>query len=215
MPDDAARVRRRGLPLARRTVLDLARNIAQDLALALVLALAFALVLARPACAGAAGQRDWKTLLTTHAIVFHETPEELARLEQALTLDPALLKTLEPATAQTGPGAALARKLDFIVERVQTVLDMRRAMPRVQLRVYDGLLEMAVICPRCRAAHLSNPRSWYVFEQKSIYISLVDVRTGILVHEVAHHVIDHYFQVRPDAASAEILAVFAEKNFAR
>ncbi len=168
--------------------------------------------------APAAEARAWKTLLTRHAIIFFEDDADLAALEQHLEIDPITLRTQQitgAAPVEAGEHTQLAQKIDYVFERVQVVLDMRQNMPRVQIRVFDGELIVEEVCPQCRHRYLygDNPRSWYVYEQKSIYLTIQDIRVGILAHEVAHHVIDHFFAVRPDPQSSEILAVFAEKNF--
>jgi len=55
-------------------------------------------------------------------------------------------------------------------------------------------------------------RAWYIYEQNTIYINNDDVHEGILAHEMAHAIIDHYLTVRPPKATAEILARYVDKH---
>ncbi len=55
-------------------------------------------------------------------------------------------------------------------------------------------------------------RAWYIYEQNTIYINNDDVHEGILAHEIAHAIIDHYLTVRPPRATAEILARYVDKH---
>ena len=55
-------------------------------------------------------------------------------------------------------------------------------------------------------------RSWYIFKQNTIYINADDVHEGILAHEMAHAIIDHYLTIRPPRATAEILARYVDKH---
>ena len=55
-------------------------------------------------------------------------------------------------------------------------------------------------------------RSWYIFKQNAIYINAADVHEGILAHELAHAIIDHYLTIRPPRATAEILARYVDKH---
>ena len=55
-------------------------------------------------------------------------------------------------------------------------------------------------------------RAWYIYESNTIYINADDVHEGILAHEMAHSIIDHYFSVRPPRATAEILARYVDKH---
>jgi hypothetical protein len=57
-----------------------------------------------------------------------------------------------------------------------------------------------------------SARAWYVYEYNTIYINVRDVNEGMLAHELAHSIIDHYLSVRPPRASAEILATYVDKS---
>jgi len=52
----------------------------------------------------------------------------------------------------------------------------------------------------------------YVYEQNTICINNDDVHEGVLAHEMAHAIIDHYLTVRPPRATAEILARYVDKH---
>ncbi|THB64559.1 MAG: hypothetical protein D6E12_14625, partial [Desulfovibrio sp.] len=107
----------------------------------------------------------------------------------------------------------LSKKVDSLFERAQVLLDMRRNMPQVVLLVYKDYVQVQSVFNTYFANTPGTaPRSWYVFEYRSVYINLSDLFPGMLAHEMAHHIIDHYLQVRPAAGSAEMLAVFVEKN---
>ena len=43
-------------------------------------------------------------------------------------------------------------------------------------------------------------------------MDLTQLRVGILAHEMAHAVIDHYFGVKPPKATAEILAQYVDAH---
>ena len=55
-------------------------------------------------------------------------------------------------------------------------------------------------------------RAWYVYELNTIYLNVDDVHEGMLAHEIAHSIIDHYLLVRPPKATAEILARYVDKH---
>ena len=43
-------------------------------------------------------------------------------------------------------------------------------------------------------------------------IRVQDINEGILAHEMAHAIIDHFFDIRPPRATAEILARYVDKH---
>ena len=57
--------------------------------------------------------------------------------------------------------------------------------------------------------------AWYLYQYHSIYINLEDLHEGILAHEMAHSIIDHYLIIRPPGATAEILARYVDSHLFR
>ena len=57
-----------------------------------------------------------------------------------------------------------------------------------------------------------NIRSWYIYERNTIFVNVKDVNEGMLAHEMAHAIIDHYLIVRPPNATAEILARYVDDH---
>jgi len=55
-------------------------------------------------------------------------------------------------------------------------------------------------------------RAWYIYERNTIYLNVRDVNEGIVAHEMAHAIIDHYLLVRPPRATAEILARYVDEH---
>lgn len=105
----------------------------------------------------------------------------------------------------------LARKIDALFLRAQTILDMRRRMKRVHIRIYPDKAALAATYRRLFRAPC-DLRAWYLFETRTIYLNLQDVHEGILAHELGHHIIDHFFEVRPPSATAEILARYIDAH---
>ncbi|MCM8773150.1 MAG: hypothetical protein NC820_00200 [Candidatus Omnitrophica bacterium] len=58
--------------------------------------------------------------------------------------------------------------------------------------------------------NFSSSPSFYVYEQNKIYISFEDMTLGILVHEIAHAIVSHYFVIPPPTKVQEILSGYAE-----
>ncbi len=56
-------------------------------------------------------------------------------------------------------------------------------------------------------------RSFYFHETNTLYVSAADLTVGIIVHEIAHVVMSHYFVVPPSAKLQEILSGYVEYHF--
>ena len=54
--------------------------------------------------------------------------------------------------------------------------------------------------------------SFYIFEENTIYATVKDISESVLVHEMAHCIIDHYFRVRPPRKIEELLAMHVDAH---
>lgn len=105
----------------------------------------------------------------------------------------------------------LIKKMDSLYERVQAILDMRRSMKKVTVKIYGNKNTLwnsyQEIYKKRREL-----RAWYIFEYHTIYVNREDLNEGMLAHEIAHSVIDHFLEVRPPSATAEILARYVDMH---
>lgn len=163
----------------------------------------------------AGGQAQWKSFDSAHCVVSYTSDEAIKKFDENVVLTPEMLTALEFLTLGAGKsGNPLGAKLDFIFERAQTLLDMKVNMAKVHIYIYENFAVLQVVFGEYYGAgKRAVPRSWYMFEHKAVFVNLEDINTGILAHEMSHHIIDHYLSTRPDAGSAELLAIFVEKNF--
>jgi Zn-dependent peptidase ImmA (M78 family) len=105
----------------------------------------------------------------------------------------------------------LKKKVDALYERVQEILDMRKRIKKVTINIFQNKKQL-------RAAYqeiYKKPcklRCWYIYEYNAIYINANDLHEGMLAHEMAHSIIDHYLTVRPPRATAEILARYVDSH---
>lgn len=102
-------------------------------------------------------------------------------------------------------------KLDTLFEKVQAILDMRKPMKKIRVNVYSDQDQLAEAFKQVFKQE-GDVRGWYVYEYNTVYLNVMDVHEGMLAHELAHAIIDHFFAVRPPRATAEILATYVDKN---
>ena len=106
----------------------------------------------------------------------------------------------------------VSRKVDALYERVQEILDMRGEIPKVTLRLYPDKEALAGVYRQFTGSPELRVRAWYIYERNTIYLNVEDVHEGMLAHEIAHAIIDHYLTVRPPRATAEILARYVDEH---
>lgn len=107
--------------------------------------------------------------------------------------------------------AELIKKTDALYEKVQRILDMRKKMKKVQVNVYTSSRELQKVYSSMYKRS-GNLRAWYVYRRHTIYMNVDDIHEGMLAHELAHSIIDHYLEIRPPRATAEILARYVDEH---
>ncbi|BDD87644.1 hypothetical protein [Desulfofustis limnaeus] len=125
-----------------------------------------------------------------------------------------LTRQLSAMVAQKQPATIeeeVLAKLDIIIEKVEVVLDMfpnnlaisfhilpdRRAVSSVYRQKYNKQVDYL---------------AYYSLSEDTVYFSAYDATIRVVAHEIAHAVIDHFFQVRPPYNMHELMAQFAEKH---
>ncbi|MCJ7542674.1 MAG: hypothetical protein MUO88_23745 [Desulfobacterales bacterium] len=100
-------------------------------------------------------------------------------------------------------------KVDAVYEKVQEILDMRKSMEKVTIYIVHDKQELHFLYQKIfkTPCHL---RAWYVYELNAVYVNVDDIHEGILAHEIAHSIINHYLLIRPPKATLEILARYVD-----
>ena len=153
----------------------------------------------------------WEVIETKHTIVHYQSSQDLRKLNQKVDFAPGSwgLKGLFAKPDSHELRRQTMQMLDALYERVQEILDMRKRMKPVVIKIYSTKQQL-------HAAYLEayrkpcQLRAWYIYESNTIYVTVEDVHEGILAHEMAHAIIDHYLVVRPPPTTAEILARYVD-----
>ncbi len=168
-------------------------------------------------CGSASGQSssdiNWETIETRHAIVRYQSIDDLKRLNKKIRyrVKGSGFTGLFSSSNSKDIIDIVAKKVDALFERAQDILDMRRKMDKVTINVYHDKDQLHTAFEQiyrrdCRI------RAWYEFKFHTVFVSIEDVHEGMLAHEMAHGIIDHYLKVRPPTATAEILARYVDSH---
>ena len=146
---------------------------------------------------------SWQRIETRRAIVHYASLKDIKRFDSKIDYSPGKAGTKDPIDS-------IKKKIDAVFERAQEILDMRGRVKKVVINIYPKKHFYEI---RNRlAGKKSRIRSWYIFENNTIYINAHDIHEGILAHEIAHAIVNHYMTVRPPSATAEILARYVDKH---
>lgn len=138
-------------------------------------------------------------LKTKYIVVQYRSHKALKKFNRKIDYSPAgtslggLFSSSQPGDMES----KIKYKIDGLYERVQEILDMRkRSDKKLIIDLYDNKKEMGKAYAKLYGGTL-RVRAWYIFELNTIFVSANDVHEGMLAHEMAHSIIDHFLTVRP------------------
>lgn len=172
-----------------------------------VLAAFFLLITASPALAV-----RWQTMKTKYLNLHYQSEGDLDTFDDKVEPVERLgsFSSFSSDSFYDGPRGSLAKKVDTLVEKVQLILDMRKPI-KINVRIYPDKEALKKAYFQVYKKNKSL-RAWYIFEYNTIYLQVGDLFSGMLAHEVAHAIVDHYLDVRPPRATAEILARYVDAH---
>jgi hypothetical protein len=162
----------------------------------------------------------YETKLT--AITYHH-PSQLIQFSKGIK-PTAFIRTLDKlfrGKEGISTTATLGEFVDTLFEKVQGVLDMPQPGLRVTIRLLEDRGDLSeayasVSSPEGSALRAKTfakaPIAFYWQKTNTIYLQMEDLSIGILAHEMAHAVIDHYFIIRPPAKIAEMLCQYVDRQ---
>lgn len=152
------------------------------------------------------------TLKTKHTLLTFNSRADVQKFDDSIQYAAkSSLSELFSSKDQKSLERDLVRKVDLIFEKVQLILDMRKPMRRVRVRIFSNEDELHKAYRKIYGRR-ANVRGWYVYDFNTVFLNAQDVHEGMLAHELGHAIIDHYLEVRPPRATAEILARYVDKN---
>jgi hypothetical protein len=156
---------------------------------------------------------NWQSLETKYTFICYQSLIDLKKFDQKVDYSPGEwgIKRLFSRSDSNNMIDKLKKKVDALYERVQEILDMRKKMKKVTINIYYNKKQLHAVYQEIYKKP-RKLRAWYIYEYNTIYISVDDLHEGMLAHEMAHSIIDHYLTVRPPGATAEILARYVDSH---
>ena len=155
----------------------------------------------------------WQSIETKYTIICYQSFKDLKDFDNNIDYSPGEwgFKRLFSSRDSDSLTDNLKKKVDALYERVQEILDMRKRMKKVTINIYHNKKQLHAAYYKISKTPCQY-RAWYIYEYNTIYVNSDDLQEGILAHEMAHSIIDHYLLVRPPAAAAEILARYVDEH---
>ncbi len=160
-----------------------------------------------PAITAAQGQ----DIKTKYSRVIYTDIDDLKEFNSSLRIGPLDYLLKHRAKGDDTLSGRVAEKVDIILERVETILEMYPRNFRVDIKIIHNSKEVDKIY-RERYSKKVDFISFYFPLERVIYISSEDSSSNILAHELAHAVIDQYYGGITPVKVQEILAQYVDEH---
>jgi len=107
--------------------------------------------------------------------------------------------------------AEVEQKINQICGRVQEILEMTPKDLNFRIQLLPDSREVQKIYQR-QYQRKVDFIAFYSPRTKTVYFSVKDLRLRVFAHEIAHAVLDHYFENPPPVKIHEMLAQYVEKQ---
>lgn len=153
----------------------------------------------------------WSQEIKTRYATVRYTDEELLHtFDNELYLGRPLTRILRQMKALS-KADEVKNKVDLVVEKVETVLDMFPPVIQFTLVLLPSRKDVQQVYKEKYGKRVDHI-AYYSLSEKTIYISARDASLQVVAHEFGHMIVDQYFKVRPPYRIHEVLAQYAEKH---
>ena len=153
---------------------------------------------------------DWSSMGSNFFVLYYNPSANLEDLERELTKRP-LYFDQAARYGEVTTQEEICRRLDKLYNRVQDVLDMHPKTPKIKIKIFKDRDELNDEFVKIFGKE-GDFKSFYVYKYNTIYTSESDIEDSVIIHEIAHAIIDHYFSVIPPKTVGEILAAYVDTH---
>lgn len=155
----------------------------------------------------------YRTLETKYTILHYRSLEDLEDFEDEIDYSGGIFSKLFSSSDVDDLQKNVKNEVDALYRRVQEILDMRKKMNKVTIRIHRNSKEIRRAYTKTYGrGRRGVPRAWFRYKNNTIYVNLDDLHEGMLAHEMAHAIIDNYLLVKPPRVTAEILARYVDRH---
>ena len=160
------------------------------------------------------------SLETRYTVIRYQSVEDLDKFNRKIDYSPEQLGFMQMFSRSSSKDlkGEITNKVDAVYERVQNILGMRKKIKKITINIYSSDKQLYAVYLKHQDTAFRNfnssqrLRAWYINKNNTIYLNSSDLHEGMLAHEMAHAVIDHYLLIRPPGATAEILAQYVDSH---
>ncbi len=148
-------------------------------------------------------QLRWDKIDTKHTFIYYQCLKDLENFNRKINF-----KTSQESFDIAN---SVSDKIDAIFKKSQQLLGMQGFVNKITIKIFKNKQQLDRAYFKIYKKD-SNSRAWYTHEKLTVFIQLNDIHRGMIAHELAHAIIDHYLIIPPPKETAEILARYVDTH---
>jgi len=153
---------------------------------------------------------DWNSFETNYFKVYYKPGADLRGIERHLRKRWFYFREGQGYYG-TDIESKVAYRLDMLFNKAQDILDMHPGVKKIMIKIFDNRGELNDEYYKIFYV-AQNFKSFYIHARKTIYTSEEDISDSIMIHEMGHAIVDHYFSVLPPSKAGEVLASYVDAH---
>lgn len=154
---------------------------------------------------------EWSSVESNFFIIYYHPSADIEKIKRSLTTRKLYFDQPARYGNVTTP-QEICYRLDRLFNQVEEVLNMYPEMPKTKIIIFKDRDELSREYFKIFGAK-DDLKSFYVNKYDTIYTSEADISDSVIIHEMAHAVIDRYFSVIPPKVISEVLAAYVDAYF--
>lgn len=145
--------------------------------------------------------------------ISYDNPDQLKKFARKVQPD-ALTSTLNKVflgDSNNSNGTNLDRFIDRLFQRIQIILDMPMPKLHVGIELHWDQQEISEAYRQTMGTG-TDSQAFYSQATNTIHLQVEKLSIGILAHEMAHAILDHFFVIRPPPKISEMLCQYVDKE---
>jgi len=154
---------------------------------------------------------EWDEVRSQHFRIYAERGVNLGAVERQLRKR--LFMVTRKMPKDVGMEIKVAARIDIIYERARQILDMPPRKSNTAIRIFKTREKLHEEYARL-TGRAGNIKAFHVYDCGVILTSEDDISDSVMAHEIAHMIIDGYYNGIPSTKISEMLASYVDMHIA-
>ena len=154
---------------------------------------------------------DWNSDESNFFIIYYHPTADLETIKKNITARKLYFD--QPARyGEITVSQEIRYRLDKLFNQAEEMLSMYPKMPKIKIVIFKDRNELNREYFKIFGSE-GDFKAYYVNKYETIYTSESDIEDSVLIHEIVHAIIDHYFSAAPPKIVGEVLASYVDAYF--